>query len=149
MWPECLKSLDMACCHTCNTHTCTCTVLPDLFLAFDLYHMLKDEFVCRPVLSALLKDTDIQQVPLMMEVMGSITTHHLCQMTSLQSAFCDGPMEGEHLHVQDNGRTVYVHRFKIVQADGWCSWQLRLGQANHPEWTTDRWHVRPAEFAVY
>lgn len=97
------------------THAIHYTVLPDLFLAFDLYDRLKDEFVSRPVLSALLKDTDIQQVPLMLEVQGSITTHDLCQMTNRQSAFRNGPVEGVYVRIQDNGKT--LHRYKIVRAD--------------------------------
>ena len=97
------------------THAIHYTVLPDLFLAFDLYDRLKDEFVSRPVLSALLKDTGIQQVPLMKQVTGSITTHYLSQMTDSQSAFRDGPVEGVYVRVQDNGKT--LHRYKIVRAD--------------------------------
>ena len=97
------------------THAIHYTALPDLFLAFDLYDRLKDEFVSRSVLSALLQDTDIQQVPLMKECTGSISIADLCAMTDQQSAFRDGPVEGVYVRVQEDGKT--LHRFKIVRGN--------------------------------
>lgn len=97
------------------THALHYTALPDLFLAFDLYDRLKGEYVSRPVLSALLKGTDIQQVPLMKECTGNIKVNALCQMTHEQSAFRDGPVEGVYVRIQEGGRT--LHRYKIVRAD--------------------------------
>lgn len=97
------------------THALHYTALSDLFLAFDLYDRLKGEYVSRPVLSALLKHTDIQQVPLMKECMGSIKVDGLCQMTNERSAFRDGPVEGVYVRIQEGGKT--LHRYKIVRAD--------------------------------
>ncbi|KAL0030482.1 hypothetical protein WJX79_008953 [Trebouxia sp. C0005] len=97
------------------THAIHYTSLPDLFLAFDLYDRLKDDFVSRPVLSALLKDTDIKQVPLMMEYTGKIEVADLCQMTNEHSAFHDGPVEGVYVRIQKDGKT--LHRYKIVRAN--------------------------------
>ena len=97
------------------THALHYTALPDLFLAFDLYDRLQGEYVSRPVLSALLKDTDIQQVPLMKECTGSIKVDDLCQMTNEQSEFRDGPVEGVYVRFQEGGKT--LHRYKIVRAD--------------------------------
>ena len=97
------------------THALHYTALPDVFLAFDLYDRLKGEYVSRPVLSALLKDTDIQQVPLMKQCTGSIKVDDLCQMTYEQSAFRDGPVEGVYVRIQEGGKT--LHRYKIVRAD--------------------------------
>ncbi len=97
------------------THAIHYTALPDLFLAFDLYDRLKDEFVSRPVLSALLRDTNIKQVPLMMECTGTIEIADLCQLTNEKSAFHDGPVEGVYVRVQKDGKT--LHRYKIVRAN--------------------------------
>lgn len=97
------------------THAIHYTELPDLFLAFDLYDRLKDEFVSRPVLTALLSKSDIQQVPLMLACTGGVNVAHLCEMTNLQSALHAGPVEGVYIRIQESGRT--VHRFKIVRAD--------------------------------
>lgn len=97
------------------THAIHYTALPDRFLAFDLYDRVNDEFVSRPALMALLKDTDIQQVPLMMDFTGSVKVADLCQMTTQQSAFRDGPVEGLYIRIQADGKT--QQRYKIVRAD--------------------------------
>ncbi len=96
-------------------HAIHYTAIPDLFLAFDLYDRLEDTFVSRGVLSALLKDTDIQQVPLMSQQTGKVAISELCQMTNGQSALRDGLVEGVYVRLQDNGHT--VQRYKIVRAD--------------------------------
>ena len=97
------------------THAIQYTALPDRFLAFDLYDRLQDDFVSRPVLSALLKDTGIHQVPLIMACTGSIKIADLCQMTHQQSAFHHGLVEGIYVRIQENGKT--LQRFKIVRAN--------------------------------
>ena len=97
------------------THALHYTALPDLFLAFDLYDRLNGDYVSRPVLSALLKDSGIQQVPLMKACTGSIKTTDVCQLTNEQSAFRDGPVEGVYVRIQEGGKT--LHRYKIVRAD--------------------------------
>ncbi|KAL0021538.1 hypothetical protein WJX77_005533 [Trebouxia sp. C0004] len=97
------------------THAIHYTALPDLFLAFDLYDRLSDEFVSRPVLAALLKDTDIKQVPVIMECTGNIEIADLCQMTNEPSVFHDGPVEGVYIRIQKDGKT--LHRYKIVRAN--------------------------------
>ena len=97
------------------THAVFYTALPDLFLAFDLYDRHKNEFVSRPVLSALLKDTGIQQVPLMMQCTGSLKIADVCGMTRDRSAFYDGPVEGVYVRIQEDGKT--LQRSKIVRAD--------------------------------
>ena len=125
------------------THALHYTALPDLFLAFDLYDRLKGEYVSRPVLSALLKGTDIQQVPLMKECTGNIKVNALCQMTHEQSAFRDGPVEGVYVRIQEGGRT--LHRYKIVRADftpGNAEW----GKPDHYEWIANRLTVYYLDF---
>ena len=97
------------------THAIYYTGLPDRFLAFDLYDRFKDKFVSRTALTALLKNTGIQQVPLMLACSGSVKIADLCQMTNEQSAFRDGPVEGVCVRIQADGKT--QHRFKIVRAD--------------------------------
>ena len=97
------------------THAIHYTALPDLFSAFDLYDRLEDSFVSRHVLATLLKETNIQQVPLMLECTGIIDIEHLCQMTNKQSAYHAGPVEGVYVRIQDNGKT--LHRYKIVRAN--------------------------------
>lgn len=97
------------------THAIHYTALPDRFLAFDLYDRLKDQFVSRPVLSALLENTDIHQVPLMMACTGSVKVADLCQMTKQQSAFHDGLVEGVYVRLQEGGKV--VQRLKIVRAN--------------------------------
>ena len=97
------------------THAIHYTALSDLFLAFDLYDRLKDEFMSRSVLSALLSGTGIQQVPLMTELSGSISIADLVAMTDHQSAFRDGPVEGVYVRIQRDGKTLL--RGKIVRAN--------------------------------
>lgn len=97
------------------THAIHYTALPDRFLAFDLYDRVQDDYVSRPVLTALLRDTDIQQVPLIMDCSHGTKIVDLCQMTHNQSAFRDGSVEGVYVRVQENGKT--QQRFKIVRAD--------------------------------
>lgn len=109
------------------THAIHYTALSDLFLAFDLYDRLEDEFVSRPVLSALLRDTDIQQVPLMMKCRDGVKIADLVQMVTKRSAFQDGPVEGVYVRVQKDGKI--LHRFKIVRADftpGNSEWGKRI-----------------------
>lgn len=105
------------------THAIHYTALADFFLAFDLYDRYKDEFVSRPVLSALLKDLDIEQVPLLKECPGGINVAELCLMTKHHSAFHDGFVEGVYVRVQKDGKT--LQRYKIVRPDfipGNSSW---------------------------
>ncbi|KAK9863226.1 hypothetical protein WJX84_008176 [Apatococcus fuscideae] len=97
------------------THAIHYTALPDLFLAFDLYDRLEDAFVSRPVLSDLVKDTDIKQVPLMVGNPMGMSIAALCQLTHEQSAYHDGPVEGLYVRLQGGGHT--LQRYKIVRAD--------------------------------
>lgn len=96
------------------THAIHYTSLPDLFLVFDLYDRLEDMFVSRPELSGLLRETDIQQVPLMFECTG-IKIADLCEMSKHRSALRDGPVEGVYVRIQEDGKT--LQRYKIVRAD--------------------------------
>lgn len=97
-------------------HSIHYTHLPDRFIAFDLYDRLEDTFVSRSVLSGILEETGMSQVPLLAAV-ESISKVEVLQMLKQKSAYSDATVEGVYVRFEDERRKVTDDRGKVVRGD--------------------------------
>ncbi|RDX50518.1 ATP dependent DNA ligase [Lentinus brumalis] len=118
------------------THSIAYSLLPDWFLAFDLYDRSLERWADRRTLEALLEGTDIRLVPVLHE--GRMWTEEELRQAVLQpSKFYEGPVEGVYVKVEKQGRV--VSRGKVARADfisgneHWSKGPLQLNVLQHTE----------------
>ncbi|KAH8834988.1 ATP dependent DNA ligase [Flagelloscypha sp. PMI_526] len=100
------------------THSIRYSHLPDLFLAFDLYDRSTESWMDRATLLSLFEGTSLQAVRTVYEGDVIPSEEELIGMTSKQSNFYDGPVEGIYVYVERGGRV--VQRGKVVRSDFIC-----------------------------
>ncbi|KAH8094703.1 ATP dependent DNA ligase [Cristinia sonorae] len=113
------------------THSVAYSSLPDWFLAFDLFDRSTGVFVDRDTLEGLLVGTSIRLVPILHR--GQMLDENvLKEMVQTRSLFCDGPVEGVYVKVENDGKIVI--RGKVVRGDfiagneHWTRGGIRLNQ---------------------
>ena len=93
-------------------HSIHYTDLPDYFLAYDIFNITLGTFISREKLNERLKDTSIQQVPIITtRVFKSLD--ELKALVTTKSQFYDGPIEGVYLRISHDEKT--TERSKIVR----------------------------------
>ncbi|WVW79538.1 hypothetical protein I302_101507 [Kwoniella bestiolae CBS 10118] len=99
------------------THSIHYTLLPDLFIAFDLCDRSTDAFLDRRTLQSLLNQygCGIPLVPVMEEVDQCPTEKELWEMVQRKSQFWDGRVEGIYVKWESDG--VVRRRGKVVRSD--------------------------------
>ena len=92
-------------------HSINYIKLPDYFLIYDIYDKTTNSFLARHIVTEMLKDTTLKQVPIIFE--GEITIDKLKTMVQSQSKFYDGPVEG--IYVRAICDDFVKYRGKIVR----------------------------------
>lgn len=99
-------------------HSIHYTSLPAPFLAFDLYDRLEGTFLSRRALTSALRGSGIYQVPLIAEVVVSISREQVLNMLLKKSEFAtDDRIEGVYIRMEDEKRRFTVGRGKVVRGD--------------------------------
>lgn len=94
-------------------HSIHYTIIPDYFILFDIYDRLTKQFLSRDVVNSIIKNTTLQQVPIIAK--GKFTIDDLKKLAVGKSIFYDGPIEGIYVRAVKDGITKY--RGKIVRSN--------------------------------
>jgi len=95
-------------------HSIHYTLLPDIFLAFDIYDKTQGKFYSVEKRDELLQGTSIKTVPLVAR--GKFAREQLAHMlNSSPSQYYEGPPEGLYMRIEQNG--FLKERGKFVRAD--------------------------------
>lgn len=100
------------------THSITYTMLPDLFIAFDLYDRSLNRWATRDVLERLVGARGIALVPIVergTQSDVSLTRQSLMDMVQRPSHFSSGRVEGVYIKLERNGAS--FQRGKVVRGD--------------------------------
>jgi len=94
-------------------HSIHYTNIPDYFMLFDIYDRITKQFLSREIVSNIIKETTLQQVPVIAR--GKFTIDELKKLAVGKSIFYDGPVEGIYVRAVKDGITKY--RGKIVRSN--------------------------------